>query len=125
MSTSDDDMVALFHDMIRRCLEQEVAPHYEAWEEQGAMPRSLWQRLGEAGLLGIDLPEEYGGAGADFAITQFALEEISRQGFGGLASAITSTPISSCPTCCMWALRTSGSDGCRPWPGERSSAPLP
>ena len=87
MSTSDDDMVALFHDMIRRCLEQEVAPHYEAWEEEGVMPRSLWHRLGEAGLLGIDLPEEYGGAGADFAITQFALEEISRQGFGGLASA--------------------------------------
>ncbi|AMD02677.1 acyl-CoA dehydrogenase family protein [Halomonas chromatireducens] len=87
MSTSDDDMASLFHDMIRRCLEQEVAPHYETWEAQGVMPRSLWRQLGEAGLLGIDLPEEYGGAGADFAITQFALEEISRQGFGGLASA--------------------------------------
>lgn len=87
MTTPHDDMTPLFLDMIRRFLEQEVAPHYEAWETAGEMPRSLWQRLGQAGLLGIDLPEALGGAGADFAIVPMALEEISRQGFGGLASA--------------------------------------
>ncbi len=87
MSAPQDDLTPLFHDTIRRFLEQEVAPHYEAWEEAGEMPRSLWQQLGEAGLLGIDLPEALGGSGADFAIVQLALEEISRQGFGGLASA--------------------------------------
>lgn len=87
MTESQDDLTPLFHDTIRRFLEQEVAPHYEAWEAAGEMPRSLWQKLGEAGLLGIDMPEELGGAGADFAIVQLALEEISRQGFGGLASA--------------------------------------
>ncbi|MGR2740783.1 acyl-CoA dehydrogenase family protein [Billgrantia sp. Q4P2] len=87
MSTPQDDLTPLFHDTIRRFLEQEVAPHYEAWEAAGEMPRSLWQKLGEAGLLGIDLPEELGGSGADFAIVQLALEEISQQGFGGLASA--------------------------------------
>ncbi|MGQ4880546.1 acyl-CoA dehydrogenase family protein [Billgrantia sp. LNSP4103-1] len=87
MSTPQDDLTPLFHDTIRRFLEQEVVPHYEAWEAAGEMPRSLWQKLGEAGLLGIDLPEEMGGSGADFAIVQLALEEISRQGFGGLASA--------------------------------------
>ncbi|MCE8011881.1 acyl-CoA dehydrogenase [Halomonas desiderata] len=87
MSAPQDDLTPLFHDTIRRFLEQEVAPLYEAWEEAGEMPRSLWQQLGEAGLLGIDLPEVLGGSGADFAIVQLALEEISRQGFGGLASA--------------------------------------
>lgn len=87
MSAPQDDLTPLFHDTIRRFLEHEVAPHYEAWEAAGEMPRSLWTKLGEAGLLGIDLPEEMGGSGADFAITQLALEEISRQGFGGLASA--------------------------------------
>ncbi|QOR37290.1 acyl-CoA dehydrogenase [Billgrantia diversa] len=87
MTETQDDLTPLFHDTIRRFLEQEVAPHYEAWEAAGEMPRSLWQKLGEAGLLGIDLPEEMGGSGADFAIVQLALEEISRQGFGGLASA--------------------------------------
>ncbi|WP_346797712.1 acyl-CoA dehydrogenase family protein [Halomonas sp. Bachu 37] len=81
------DMTALFHDMIRRFLAQEVAPHYEQWEEQGEIPRGIWHKLGEAGLLGIDLDESHGGAGADVAVTQLALEEISRHGFGGLASA--------------------------------------
>ena len=82
-----DELTPLFHDMICRFLEQEVAPHYEAWEAAGKMPRAMWQRMGDAGLLGIDMPESQGGAGADFAITQLAVEEISRQGFGGLASA--------------------------------------
>ncbi|AVI63861.1 acyl-CoA dehydrogenase family protein [Halomonas sp. GFAJ-1] len=77
----------LFHAMISRCLAQEVAPFYQQWEEAGEIPRSLWRALGAAGLLGIDLDDTWGGAGADIAITQLALEEISRQGFGGLASA--------------------------------------
>ncbi|MBF7054587.1 acyl-CoA dehydrogenase family protein [Halomonas sp. KAO] len=80
-------MTPLFHDMICRFLEQEVTPHYEAWEEAGEMPRALWRQMGEAGLLGIDMPEALGGAGADVAITQLVIEEISRHGFGGLASA--------------------------------------
>ncbi|MGS2743971.1 acyl-CoA dehydrogenase family protein [Halomonas sp. LS-001] len=83
----DEQTQALFHDMITRCLAQEVAPFYEHWEAAGEIPRSLWLALGAAGLLGIDLDETYGGSGADIAITQLALEEMSRQGFGGLASA--------------------------------------
>lgn len=87
MDAPQDELTPLFYDTIRRFLEQEVAPHYEAWEAVGEVPRSLWHKLGEAGLLGIDLPETLGGSGADFAIVPLALEEISRQGFGGLASA--------------------------------------
>ncbi|NDL71663.1 acyl-CoA dehydrogenase family protein [Vreelandella alkaliphila] len=83
----DEQTQALFHDMISRCLAQEVAPCYEQWEAAGEIPRSLWLALGAAGLLGIDLDETYGGSGADIATTQLALEEMSRQGFGGLASA--------------------------------------
>lgn len=83
----DEQTTDLFHAMIKRCLSQEVAPFYDEWEAAGEMPRSLWHALGAAGLLGIDLDEQHGGSGADIAITQLALEEISRQGFGGLASA--------------------------------------
>ncbi|ASK18201.1 acyl-CoA dehydrogenase family protein [Halomonas sp. N3-2A] len=83
----DEQTQALFHDMISRCLAQQVAPFYDQWEADGEIPRSLWLALGAAGLLGIDLDETYGGSGADIAITQLALEEMSRQGFGGLASA--------------------------------------
>lgn len=83
----DEQTTDLFHAMIKRCLSQEVEPYYDNWEAAGEIPRSLWQALGAAGLLGIDLDEIHGGAGADIAITQLALEELSRQGFGGLASA--------------------------------------
>ncbi|WP_386078570.1 acyl-CoA dehydrogenase family protein [Vreelandella sp. F11] len=83
----DAQTTELFHAMIKRCLSQEVAPYYDEWEAAGAIPRSLWHALGAAGLLGIDLDEQHGGSGADIAITQLALEELSRQGFGGLASA--------------------------------------
>ncbi|MBT2788336.1 MULTISPECIES: acyl-CoA dehydrogenase family protein [unclassified Halomonas] len=83
----DAQTTELFHAMIKRCLNHEVAPFYDEWEAAGEMPRSLWHALGAAGLLGIDLDEQHGGSGADIAITQLALEELSRQGFGGLASA--------------------------------------
>lgn len=76
----------LFQAMIVRALEQEVTPFYEQWEEAGEIPRSLWNTLGQAGMLGIDMPEEYGGAAASFEVSQLAIEEIARMGFGGLAS---------------------------------------
>ena len=76
----------LFQAMIVRALEQEVTPFYEQWEEAGEIPRQLWHTLGQAGMLGIDLPEEYGGAAANFEVSQLAIEEIARMGFGGLAS---------------------------------------
>ncbi|SET91249.1 Acyl-CoA dehydrogenase, N-terminal domain, partial [Marinobacter segnicrescens] len=51
----------LFLDSVRKILHQEVAPFYDDWEEAHQVPRELWNKLGEAGLLGVDLPEEYGG----------------------------------------------------------------
>lgn len=82
-----DDNTPLFYQMICRLLEREADPYYLEWEAAGQVPRDFWLKLGEAGMLAIDLPEEYGGSAADFAITQRVLEEISRRGFGGLASA--------------------------------------
>ena len=82
-----DDNTQLFYQMICRFLAQEADPYYDDWEAAGQIPRDFWLKLGEAGMLAIDLVEEYGGTGADFGITQLVLEEISRRGFGGLASA--------------------------------------
>ncbi|WP_404416912.1 acyl-CoA dehydrogenase family protein [Marinospirillum sp.] len=84
MTRSED--TALFDDMISRFLDQEADPHYTAWEEAGQIPRDFWLKLGEAGMLAVDLAEDYGGTGADFGITQRVIEEISRRGYGGLAS---------------------------------------
>ena len=83
-----DEAFALYQDMTVRVLEREIAPHYEAWEQQGVMPKQIWQTLGSAGLLGVDMPEQYGAAQAPFEISQMILEEVSRMGFGGLASGL-------------------------------------
>ena len=84
--TATDENTQLFHDMICRFLEQEADPFYDQWEAAHQVPRDFWLKLGEAGMLAIDLAEDYGGTGADFSITQLVIEEISRRGFGGLAS---------------------------------------
>ncbi|MCR9106813.1 MAG: acyl-CoA dehydrogenase family protein [Gammaproteobacteria bacterium] len=82
----DNEELTLFRDMTRRALEQEVAPHFEQWEEAHAVPRELWHTLGAAGLLCADMPEAYGAAGADPQVTFAILEEMSRMGFGGIAT---------------------------------------
>lgn len=82
----DSEELTLFRDMTRRALEQEVAPHFEEWEAQHMVPRDLWNKLGDAGLLCPDLSEEYGAAGTSPEVTFAVIEEASRMGFGGVAT---------------------------------------
>jgi acyl-CoA dehydrogenase len=82
----DQEEMTLFRDMTRRALEQEVAPHFEQWEKNHAVPRELWNTLGAAGLLCPDLPEQYGAAGTDPQVNFAILEEMARMGFGGVAT---------------------------------------
>jgi acyl-CoA dehydrogenase len=82
----DTEELTLFRDMTRRALEQEISPHIEEWEAQHMVPRELWHNLGQAGLLCADMPEEYGAAGTSPQVTFAVIEELSRMGFGGIAS---------------------------------------
>ncbi|MFK7159563.1 acyl-CoA dehydrogenase family protein [Marinospirillum sp. MEB164] len=84
--TTHDESSQLFYDMTCRFLEQEADPHYADWEAAGQVPRDFWLKMGENGMLAIDLDEDYGGTGADFGITQMVIEEIARRGLGGLAT---------------------------------------
>jgi len=85
VSTNNEEL-ELFRDMVLRCLEQEVTPYYEQWEKDADLPRELWKTLGAAGMLCVDMPEEYGAAATGFDVCQLINWEISRLGFGGLAS---------------------------------------
>jgi acyl-CoA dehydrogenase len=78
----------LFRDNVKRFLKDKVEPHYEKWEKDGITPRQLWRDLGEAGLLCVDAPSEYGGIGAPFEFSCVVLEELGRAGFGALAANI-------------------------------------
>lgn len=70
-------------DSARKFFEREVAPHHRKWEKAGVAPRSIWKKAGEAGLLCVALPEEYGGAGADRLASAILIEEQARLGLSG------------------------------------------
>ncbi|HLR16943.1 MAG TPA: acyl-CoA dehydrogenase family protein [Alcanivoracaceae bacterium] len=85
----DQNEIDLFRENVRRYVEQEIVPHYEQWEKDEIIPRSVWNDMGEQGLLCVDIPEEYGGFGANFRLSAVVVEEFSRAGCGGLASNIS------------------------------------
>ena len=55
-----------FRDSVRRFFEREADPYVEQWDHDHVIPASFWEKAGEAGILGIGVPEEYGGPGGDF-----------------------------------------------------------
>ena len=72
---------------------QHIKPFINDWEESGTFPRELYLLAGEAGLLGIDHPEQYGGSGPDIFMKIAASEELMRAGSGGLAASLGSLDI--------------------------------
>jgi alkylation response protein AidB-like acyl-CoA dehydrogenase len=76
---------AEFRELCRRFLAREAVPHHQEWERAGIVDREVWRRAGAAGLLGLDVPEKYGGAGqADFRFNAVLVEEIIAAGCTGL-----------------------------------------
>ncbi len=73
---------------IRRFVTDELAPHAEAWEQAGWIDDWVWPRMGELGYLGLAVPAEYGGQGADYWATVVLAEELPRCGSGSVPMAI-------------------------------------
>lgn len=78
----------LLDDSVGRFVEREVAPHAASWDRAGMVPRDLWIRLGAAGFLNVDVPEEDGGHGADFPAAAAVVEGFARRGHLAIASAM-------------------------------------
>ncbi|HSM23141.1 MAG TPA: acyl-CoA dehydrogenase family protein, partial [Rubrivivax sp.] len=72
-----------FRDTVRRFVAEEITPHHAQWESEGQVPRALWRRAGELGLLCLTMPERYGGAGVDFGFSAIVVEEMARAGATG------------------------------------------
>ena len=68
--------------LARELAEAEIVPHASGWDREHRFPDELVPKLAELGLLGICVPEEYGGAGADFLSYVLVLEELSRADAG-------------------------------------------
>ncbi|WP_329565265.1 acyl-CoA dehydrogenase family protein [Kitasatospora sp. NBC_01266] len=70
-----------FRATIRDFITKEVVPVYESWETEGHPPRSFYNKLGELGIFGIEVPEEFGGAGeTGFKYQAVITEEVARAG---------------------------------------------
>ncbi|RMD98207.1 MAG: acyl-CoA dehydrogenase, partial [Calditrichaeota bacterium] len=78
----------LFRQTVRQFMENEVVPQADVWEKDQRIPRDIWQKMGALGFLGINFPETYGGAAADFFYSVVFLEEVGRTGLGGFAAAV-------------------------------------
>ena len=68
--------------LARRFADEKIAPHAAAWDREHRFPRALFAELGELGLMGVCVPAEHGGAGADFLAYIQVLEELSRADAG-------------------------------------------
>ena len=79
-----------FREMARKFFETEVKPHHEEWEKNHIVPKAVWRKAGDYGLLCPDIPEEYGGAGGDFLYNVIVVEESSKVGNSGLFMSLHS-----------------------------------
>ena len=86
----------IFHDdheafrrTAREFMAKEVVPHYTEWDAAGIVPRDIFRRVGELGVLGVQIPQEYGGGGsASFLYAAVWAEETARAyvNLGGLSA---------------------------------------
>jgi alkylation response protein AidB-like acyl-CoA dehydrogenase len=69
-------------ELARRFADERVAPNAAAWDREHTFPREVFTALGELGLMGVCVPAEHGGAGADFLSYVLVLEELARADAG-------------------------------------------
>ncbi len=99
-----NDTLALLRDSVAAFARREIAPRAAAIDQRNEFPRDLWPKLGELGLLGITVEEDYGGASMGYLAHVIAMEEISR------ASASVGLSYGAHSNLCVNQIRRNGSE---------------
>lgn len=73
----------MFRDTVKKFIDREIRPYHYTWEEQGIVPRELWEKAGDAGLLCCTVDEKYGGLGLDYLFDVVVFEEMAKSGYTG------------------------------------------
>ncbi|MFI5165580.1 MAG: acyl-CoA dehydrogenase family protein [Thermoanaerobaculales bacterium] len=87
MSVTSQEQASEIREMVREFATAEIGPHAREWDESSHFPREVFRKLGELGLLGILIPEEYGGAGLKYQEYIAVLEELGAVE-GGVALSV-------------------------------------
>jgi acyl-CoA dehydrogenase len=90
----EDEEIAIFADAVGKFYQQH-APEKRVlkWREEGQVERGFWNEAGEAGLLGVSVPEEYGGHGGDFRHDMVVIDQQVKHGVEGFAASLHNTII--------------------------------
>jgi butyryl-CoA dehydrogenase len=99
-----DEAYTEIRDMVAKFSDAEVAPLAHDIDKNGEIPKDLIQKLGENGLLGSYVPEEYGGAGMDYLSYSLIVEELSRN------CASTGVLVSAHTSLCIWPILAFGTE---------------
>lgn len=85
----EDEEIAVFRDAVGKFFEQHApAKRVESWRENGQVDREFWTEAGTAGILGMTVPEEYGGHGGDFRHDLVVLDQQAEKGVDGFAASL-------------------------------------
>jgi len=83
--------------LARRFADEEIAPRASAWDREHHFPADVFGALGELGLMGVCVPAEHGGAGADFLSYVLVLEELARADAGTAVTVAVHTSAGTLP----------------------------
>jgi acyl-CoA dehydrogenase len=92
-----DESHDAFRATVRKFVEKEITPHVDEWDEAGGFPRELYRKAGEAGLLGLGYPEEFGGTPCDQFHRIVMSQELAQAGAGGVSASLMSHTIGTPP----------------------------
>lgn len=98
-----DDSHEAVCDTVRRFVAQEITPNVDKWEAAGELPRELHRKAAQAGIIGLNYPEEFGGTGKAFGLFHSLVqtEELARPGAGGICASLMTHGIGLPPILAM------------------------
>ncbi|MCK9994004.1 MAG: acyl-CoA dehydrogenase [Alphaproteobacteria bacterium] len=85
-----NEELQIFSGSVRKFFEREALPHNERWNAEGKIDRDFWNKAGEAGLLCVTIPEEYGGMGGDFRHEAVIVQQEQWTHFSGWGNGVHS-----------------------------------
>ena len=85
----EDEEISIFSDAVGKFFEKQAPEkRVQKWREDGQVEREFWNEAGAAGLLGVSVPEEYGGHGGDFRHDMVIIDQQARHGVDGFAASL-------------------------------------